>query len=127
MNIEESKQLSEIQRKFQELIHEPIDYTNLPQLAEDVWLFISGDKDAKKKTVTKEVVIHEVTVMLQLLQGFHESKCGEAPSLLKEVEELRAALNNAIELLETGTTKRKGFTYKKGLNENTFINELKKV
>jgi hypothetical protein len=57
-------------QKLKHLLKKKIDYTDHKKLAEDVWLFLTNDKDKERALVNKKAFMHEVKCMLQIVALF---------------------------------------------------------
>jgi hypothetical protein len=72
-------------------IHGKIDYTNIEQLAKDVWLFLTNDSMPDEAVIKKEAALHEVAAMITSAVAFNQDK------LLKEHLQVLGSLNKRFE------------------------------
>lgn len=59
--------------KMRELLSKPIDYSDVDNLAKDVWLFLTDDSMPDKKTISKEAFLNEVSAMLESVKVHFQS------------------------------------------------------
>lgn len=64
----------EIKKQFDDLLGEPIDWSNYEQLAKDCWLFLTNDKMPDNSKISKAAFLHEVKVMIESAVLFEKKK-----------------------------------------------------
>jgi hypothetical protein len=64
----------EIIKRFQDIMSEPIDWSNLDQLAADIWLFLTNDSNPERASIPRDAFLHEVKSMMESVKITNERK-----------------------------------------------------